>query len=270
MNKNESDCAVLKLAAVKHWLKAFDLAKHTDVKIYTGIGFIDTVTEVMKNNFDLVVKCAEDVDWLDRLFASDDMHLLRKCPCPVLMLKPTQKNIFRNVMATVDVNNEHPDPKVNRVQNELNISVLDYSTTFSLSELTALHVCSVWDAFGESHLRYSAFSTSSEDTVDRYVEEIRHEYSDKLRRLISNSNASINKDAAEYLKPKIHLVKGDPSQQIPLMANTYNIDLIVMGTVARTGIPGFIIGNTAESILEQVKCSVLAIKPDGFVSPVTA
>lgn len=41
-----------------------------------------------------------------------------------------------------------------------------------------------------------------------------------------------------------------------------------MGTVARTGISGVIIGNTAEAVLEQLQCSVLALKPPGFVTPV--
>jgi nucleotide-binding universal stress UspA family protein len=41
-----------------------------------------------------------------------------------------------------------------------------------------------------------------------------------------------------------------------------------MGTVARIGIPGLLIGNTAETILDQLDCSVLAVKPPGFVSPV--
>jgi universal stress protein E len=44
---------------------------------------------------------------------------------------------------------------------------------------------------------------------------------------------------------------------------------VVMGTVARTGVPGFIMGNTAETILSQIDCSVLAIKPPGFTTPVT-
>ena len=39
--------------------------------------------------------------------------------------------------------------------------------------------------------------------------------------------------------------------------------------MARTGIPGLLIGNIAEKVLGQVECAVLAIKPDGFVSPVT-
>jgi len=43
-----------------------------------------------------------------------------------------------------------------------------------------------------------------------------------------------------------------------------------MGTVARTGISGFIIGNTAENILEEISCSLIALKPEGFVSPVKA
>jgi nucleotide-binding universal stress UspA family protein len=42
-----------------------------------------------------------------------------------------------------------------------------------------------------------------------------------------------------------------------------------MGTVARTGISGFFMGNTAETILNQLNCSVLAVKPHGFVTPVS-
>ena len=52
------------------------------------------------------------------------------------------------------------------------------------------------------------------------------------------------------------------------MIKKLQADLVVMGTVARTGIAGLLIGNTAEAILEQVQCSVLAVKPPGFVSPV--
>ena len=46
------------------------------------------------------------------------------------------------------------------------------------------------------------------------------------------------------------------------------IGLVVMGTVARKGISGLLMGNTAEAILRSVDCSVLAVKPEGFVTPV--
>jgi universal stress protein E len=39
---------------------------------------------------------------------------------------------------------------------------------------------------------------------------------------------------------------------IPQMANDLSADLVVMGTVARAGISGIIIGNTAEAVFHQL------------------
>ena len=67
----------------------------------------------------------------------------------------------------------------------------------------------------------------------------------------------------------LHVVKGHPERVVSELARELSVDLVVMGTVARTGIDGFFMGNTAESILAQIDCSVLTVKPPGFVSPVT-
>ncbi len=56
---------------------------------------------------------------------------------------------------------------------------------------------------------------------------------------------------------------------IPEFVNKNGVDLIVMGTVARAGAAGLMVGNTAERILNSIQCSVLALKPDGFISPIT-
>jgi universal stress protein E len=64
-------------------------------------------------------------------------------------------------------------------------------------------------------------------------------------------------------------LKGEPGSVIAEFAEAKKIDLIVMGTVGRTGLAGFIMGNTAETILRAVRCSVIAVKPEGFESPVT-
>ena len=45
-------------------------------------------------------------------------------------------------------------------------------------------------------------------------------------------------------------------------------DLVVMGTVARTGVPGFFIGNTAERIVSRLRCSALTVKPGEFHTPI--
>lgn len=105
--------------------------------------------------------------------------------------------------------------------------------------------------------------------VDDYVEQTRQGYTALLDTLLRDLIKAMSKEEAAAFRPVVHLVKGQPTREIPQLVKQHNIDLIIMGTVARTGIPGFIIGNTAEIILEQVQCSVLAIKPDGFLSPIT-
>ncbi len=40
-----------------------------------------------------------------------------------------------------------------------------------------------------------------------------------------------------------------------------------MGTVARTGLSGVFIDNTAENIINTLECPVLAVNPYGFMSP---
>jgi nucleotide-binding universal stress UspA family protein len=67
---------------------------------------------------------------------------------------------------------------------------------------------------------------------------------------------------------QIDLLKGNPWEVIPQTTIRHSIDLLVMGTVCRTGISGVLLGNTAETVLDQVDCSLLTVKPSGFASPV--
>ncbi len=66
----------------------------------------------------------------------------------------------------------------------------------------------------------------------------------------------------------LHIERGEAWQVISAIESAHDIDLIVMGTIERTNIPGFFIGTTAETVLRQVNCSVLTVKPDQFVSPI--
>ena len=66
-----------------------------------------------------------------------------------------------------------------------------------------------------------------------------------------------------------HLVKGKPHTAISRFVKNNDVDLLVMGSVARSGLPGFFVGNTAEKILEHVDCSVLVLKPAGWKTPVS-
>ena len=253
-----------KRSTIERRMLSIDPAMEADIVVSAGRAFIEIVKHVINNKHDLVVKCAEEMDWMDRMLGSEDMHLLRRCPCPVLMLKREQKDGFRKVLATVDVNDDLSELDDEPVQQQLNQQVLEYSAALSMPELSEMHIGSAWEAYAEDFYRHGAFSNLPKDKVDQYVEQARRDCSLKLEALVRKMDSMLGTAAVQYLQPRSHLVKGKASKEIPLMAEKYGIDLIVMGTVGRVGMPGLIIGNTAESILEQTKCSVLAIKPEGF------
>jgi nucleotide-binding universal stress UspA family protein len=71
------------------------------------------------------------------------------------------------------------------------------------------------------------------------------------------------------VKNILYFPDGETVPSIRQLAERLPADLIVTGTVGRSGIPGFFIGNTAEEVLQTTQASVLAVKPRNFVSPVT-
>ena len=235
-------------------------------KLLIGIPFLEVIHEVLRNNHDLLIKIPENQDWLDRLFGSDDMHLLRKCPCPVWLIKPHAPSSFNRILAAVDVDESEPQSELD-IQHALNLQVLEIAGSLAISNSAELHIINAWEAIGESVMHSPLISTTDEEIRD-YVDTVRKKHEINLKNLIDEVFSKQNIDMKEYHKPKSHLVNGTPRQQIPAFSKRLNVDLIVMGTVARTGLSGFIMGNTAETILNQIDCSVLAIKPSGFVTPV--
>lgn len=65
----------------------------------------------------------------------------------------------------------------------------------------------------------------------------------------------------------LQLIRGTPDTVIYEQSREIVADIVVTGTVARTGLRGVFIGNTAENSIKTLQCPVLAVKPDGFISP---
>jgi nucleotide-binding universal stress UspA family protein len=237
-----------------------------ETKVLTGTPFLEIIHEVQRHGHDLVIKVPEISDWLDRLFGSDDMHLLRKCPCPVWLIKPGKPKAYRCILAAVDVDDTYPPGELD-TRHALNRQILEMACSLALSEFAELHIVHAWEVMPESALR-EMFLHTPEEKIIVYADQARRRHTINLDTLIHEVAGNLGKDTLDYLKPHTHLVKGWARREIPGLVKQIDADLVVMGTVARTGIPGFIMGNTAETILNQIDCSVLAIKPPGFVTPV--
>jgi len=227
-----------------------------------GIRFLDAIRAVLRNEHDLVIKVAEDPPWLERLFGSDDMHLLRKCPCPVWIMKANDKPNYEQIVAAVDIDPD--DPGADEVH--LNEDILSLASSVALSDFAALHLAHAWEA---PQAGFVSLWASDADKAEReIVEATRRSHQLGMELLTRKLREIIGDDAHAYLSPRVHMPMGPTHQEIPKLLKTLGADLVVMGTLARTGIAGLFIGNTAETVLDRMDCAVLATKPRGFVSPV--
>lgn len=232
------------------------------LQVTTGRRFLEVIRMVLSNAFDLVIKPAENPDWMDRLFGSDDMHLLQKCPCPVWLIKPSEKAGYKTVLAAMDIDPAHPM----RSPHDLNRTILELAGSIALSDHASLHLAHAWDpSIEQTFLRQKGISTESIDTYVRNKQAIHQKGLSSLEVFL---NKWISAYSSETIDPQLHLIQGSPGKIIPRLAEDLSADLVVMGTIARTGISGLIIGNTAEAVFQQLMCSLLAVKPDRFKTPV--
>ncbi|MNE76368.1 Universal stress protein E [compost metagenome] len=65
---------------------------------------------------------------------------------------------------------------------------------------------------------------------------------------------------------RLHVEEGPADVLIPRAANNLNAVITVIGTVARTGLSGALIGNTAEVVLDTLESDVLVLKPDDIAA----
>ena len=221
-----------------------------NAKVLVGKPFIEIIREVLRNKNDLVIKSApaKPKDKAS-LFRSTDMQLMRACPCPVWLIKPSHRKKYARILAAVD-----PDPS-DEVKNRLNELIMDLATSLAKIERSELHVVHTWILYSEAVLKLLI------GNVTKLARDTRKTHRRWLKALLEKYDL-------EKLKPHVHLLEGKAKELVPALARKKDVELIILGTVARSGLPELLIGNTAENVLSQVDCSVLAVKPEGFITPV--
>lgn len=223
--------------------------------VVTGIAFVEVIRAVIGEGYDLVIKSARPPDsFAQRTLGSTDLHLLRKCPCPVWIERVETEGPYRTVLAVVDTR-EAADAESARL-------VLELARSLAEGEGANLAVVETWTFEGEELLR-SDRSGLSNDEVEALVNE-----AEACRR--RGLDALLGDYSMTSDDHRVHLIKGDSAPTVRALSSALGADLVVMGTLDRWGIPGVLIGSAAEDLLQLTQASVLAIKPYGFVSPVAA
>jgi nucleotide-binding universal stress UspA family protein len=217
-----------------------------------GSTFLGVIRAALQHQHDLVIKTVSSEGIFHRtFFGSIDMHLLRKCPTPLWLIEPGEPDAFRRILVPLDPNMEYG------VKHDLGMNLLKLATSLAEMDGAELMIIHAWRAYEEERLR--------KHMELKQFEEYLHQWGQESSKRAWNCVSSFGRE----IKPKsLHLVHGEPGFVIPKFAKDHDIDLVVMGTLGRLGQHGLFIGDTAERILDRLECSVLAVKPAGFVSPV--
>jgi nucleotide-binding universal stress UspA family protein len=220
-----------------------------------GTPFAEIINQVRRGQHDLLIKNAEVSGIADNSFGASDMHLMRKCPCPLWIARSDNFGHYRSIVAAVDVDASQPNNA------ELNHLILDLASSLARENKCSLHIVHAWALPNEALLRTASFNLLG-DKLDEIIETTQAEHASQLDELL----ASRNFDGIEH---QVHLGKGKPANYILSVAGMVDADLVVMGTVSHTDVPGLFMGTTAERILSKLGSSVLTVKPAGFKTPVT-
>lgn len=220
--------------------------------VLRGKPAIALIQEVLRANHDLIVRSHARDLVPGRLYGAVDMQLLRKCSCPVWLIGPEAAAHPPHILAAVDTGSDAPG------NDEMNRTIVDLALTIGEARHATVTVLHAWSLYGEELLR------------PRMSERELHD-------VLKTERVSATDGLAALLRPfgeravnvRMECVKGNPQTVIPRFAAAQKVDLVVMGTVGRTGIAGLLMGNTAEAVLRELRGSVLAVKPPGFVTPIT-
>lgn len=211
------------------------------------------IQEVINGKHDLLLKMAHQYDKFESLiFTPLDWNLLRKCPCPVWMVKDNIWPDHGSIAVAVNLSNEES------YHDELNIKLVEKTQDLAkrIIKDPTIHLVS---SYPVAPLNIAIELPDYDPSL--YNNALRGQHLVAMKEL--RQKFSIDE---KYT----HVQEGLPEKIIPEMCEELNAGVVVLGIVGRTGLSAAFLGNTAEHVVDKLKCDLLAIKPDGFVCPITS
>ncbi len=175
------------------------------------------------------------------ILTPDDWKLLRYCPGPVLMVKTETPWTGGIILAAVDVGNSDGEHRT------LHSGIVSHGYDIAALAKGTLHVISA----------HPSPMLSAADPTFQLKETIEARYREQCKAF-----------QAEYdvTNGRLHVEEGPADVLIPYTAEKLKAVVTVIGTVARTGLSGALIGNTAEVVLDTLESDVLVLKPDEIIA----
>lgn len=200
-----------------------------------------------EGNYNLVVMGTRRRDTLTRLlFGSTAQKLIRFAPCPVWIVKPEETREIREIALATDLSDS-------------GMPALRAAITAARALNAKLFILHALEMDEASYLLIAGVSA---EEIAALQQRLRDEAEAKLHQQLAQTDYRTLPHGL-----KVEIVTGSPDQVIGDFVTANQVDLLVIGTHGRRGVAGMMLGNTAERVLPSLHASLLAVKPDDFVSP---
>jgi nucleotide-binding universal stress UspA family protein len=232
--RQQSDAKLRQLIAS---MNATDL----DMRYETFLGdpFVELIQAVQSEGYDLVLAGVRGLStWEQLLLGSTASRLVQKCPASVWVVKSQHVGPPKVVLAATDFS-------------EISWKAVKHGYGIAQLAKASFHLLHVID---ERDTPIPIAAHGNRKDINEAVE----------KRL----NHALEAMQIDRTKIELHLSVGAPWKEVIRLSQHLKVDLITMGTVGRSGIQGLLLGNTADKVLRTCDCSILTVKPDGFVSPI--
>ncbi|WP_116473184.1 universal stress protein UspE [Zobellella maritima] len=221
-----------------------DSSIHFDVKVvWHNRPFEAIIQQVQDGAHDLVVKSTHKHALIQSfIFTPTDWHLLRKSPCPVLLVKERDWPMGGKVLAALNCCSD------DQAQEALNHKIIAESKEVARLLSSRLHLV-------------NAYPITPVNMALELPDFDPHAYNAAVKK---QHERALYEYAVRFdLEPgELHLHEGLAEEVIPQCADSIDASLVILGSVGRTGFSAALLGNTAEHVIDKLKCDVLVLRPD--------
>ncbi|OEF10773.1 universal stress protein UspE [Aliivibrio logei] len=240
-----------KVTFLNSLVSSYTLAEHITIKVkvlWHNRPYEAIINEIFDDKYDILIKATREHAKLETVFFTPtDWHLLRKSPIPVLLVKERSWPENGNILASVHVGSENP------THIKLNDKMVEEAQYFAEVLNSTPHLVNAYPSTPPSiHVELPEF-----DSV-HYKDAIRGYHLTEMKALRQKYGIP---------EEQTHVYEGPTEDVISEVEDELHAELVILGTTGRTGLSAIFIGNTAENTLALLNSDILALKPEGYISP---